>query len=181
MDGGKLADSIMTFTEERPPNPTAFRQAAAAEAAEAAAAASLYGPGWAVLRAVAAKRGARPPTALPSAALCHAAHPSAALRPALRPAAHPAACPPPRVLPCREDMARLFEGLDPELMRTNTPEVISQMMDTVRQHQVHLRGVVSTVVVSSRAAGFCAAQCWGYAAASCREVRCLPRPPRSLQ
>lgn len=25
MNGGELADSIMTFTEERPPNPAAFR------------------------------------------------------------------------------------------------------------------------------------------------------------
>ncbi len=48
----------------------------------------------------------------------------------------------------REDMARLFDSLDPELMRTNTPEVIAHMMDMIRQHQVHLRGVVSTVVVS---------------------------------
>jgi len=27
MDGGELADSIMTFTEERPANPKAFRHA----------------------------------------------------------------------------------------------------------------------------------------------------------
>jgi aarF domain-containing kinase len=73
MDGGELADSIMTFTEERPPNPKAFR----------------------------------------------------------------------------EDMAALFDSLDPELMRSNTPEVIAQMMNMVRQHQVHLRGVVSTVVITS--------------------------------
>lgn len=53
--------------------------------------------------------------------------------------------------PCRRDMAALFASLDPELMRTNTPEVIAQMMDMVRQHQVHLRSVVSTVVVSRAA------------------------------
>ena len=45
-------------------------------------------------------------------------------------------------------MARLFASLDPELLRTNTPDVIANMMDMIRKHQVHLKGVVSTVVVS---------------------------------
>lgn len=49
-------------------------------------------------------------------------------------------------------MAGLFAALDPELLRTNTPDVISAIMDTIRRHGVHLKGVVSTVVVS-RAAG----------------------------
>lgn len=73
MDGAELADSIMTFAEERPSNPSAFRQ----------------------------------------------------------------------------DMASLFASLDPELLRTNTPDVIAAMMDTIRQHQVHLKGVVSTVVITT--------------------------------
>jgi hypothetical protein len=46
-------------------------------------------------------------------------------------------------------MARLFASLDPELLRTNTPDVIANMMDMIRKHQVHLKGVVSTVVVSA--------------------------------
>lgn len=45
-------------------------------------------------------------------------------------------------------MAQLFASLDPDLLRTNTPDVIASMMDTIRKHQVHLKGVVSTVVVS---------------------------------
>ncbi|PSC73099.1 putative serine threonine-kinase abkC [Micractinium conductrix] len=73
MNGGELADSIMTFTEERPPNPAAFR----------------------------------------------------------------------------DDMDQIFAGLDPELLRTNTPDVIATMMDTIRKHQVHLKGIVSTVVITT--------------------------------
>lgn len=34
-------------------------------------------------------------------------------------------------------------------MRQNTPEVINAIMDTVREHQVHLKGVVSTVVITT--------------------------------
>ena len=47
-----------------------------------------------------------------------------------------------------DDMDQIFAGLDPELLRTNTPDVIATMMDTIRKHQVHLKGIVSTVVVS---------------------------------
>jgi aarF domain-containing kinase len=46
-------------------------------------------------------------------------------------------------------MATLFAALDPELLRTNTPDVIASMMDTIRRHGVHLKGVVSTVVITT--------------------------------
>jgi hypothetical protein len=54
-------------------------------------------------------------------------------------------------------MASLFDSLDPELLRTNTPDVISSMMDMIRKHQVHLKGIVSTVVVSLNEQH---ARCW---------------------
>ncbi|KAL4448975.1 hypothetical protein ABPG77_007692 [Micractinium sp. CCAP 211/92] len=56
---------------------------------------------------------------------------------------------PPNAAAFRDDMAELFASLDPELLRTNTPDVIARMMDTIRQHQVHLKGVVSTVVITT--------------------------------
>ena len=77
-------------------------------------------------------------------------------------------------------MASLFAGLDPELLRTNTPDVIAGMMDTIRRHQVHLKGVVSTVVVSERpAAPLRAAGRWDAARLprSCLPRPSLPRPP----
>ncbi|KAI3430417.1 hypothetical protein D9Q98_005012 [Chlorella vulgaris] len=56
---------------------------------------------------------------------------------------------PPNPLAFRGDMASLFDSLDPELLRTNTPDVISSMMDMIRKHQVHLKGIVSTVVITT--------------------------------
>jgi aarF domain-containing kinase len=49
----------------------------------------------------------------------------------------------------RADMASLFSRLDPEMLRQNTSEVMAEMMDTIRRHGVHIRGVVSTVVITS--------------------------------
>lgn len=49
----------------------------------------------------------------------------------------------------RADMAGLFEGLDPEHLRLNTQDVMADMMDSVRKHGVHLRGAVTTVIVTS--------------------------------
>ena len=49
----------------------------------------------------------------------------------------------------RSDMATLFDKLDADYMRENSQQVIGWMMDTIRHHQVHLQGVVSTVVFSS--------------------------------
>jgi hypothetical protein len=56
-------------------------------------------------------------------------------------------------------MATLFSSLDPELLRTQTADVIASMMDTVRKHQVHLKGVVSTVVVSGEEGGLVGLHC----------------------
>ena len=49
----------------------------------------------------------------------------------------------------RADMAALFSQLDPDTMRHNTADVMAEMMDTIRRHGVHIRGVVSTVVITS--------------------------------
>lgn len=49
----------------------------------------------------------------------------------------------------RGDMAALFAALEPEYVRTHTQEVIKDMMDTIRSHGMHLKGVVSTVVFST--------------------------------
>jgi aarF domain-containing kinase len=49
----------------------------------------------------------------------------------------------------KNDMAELFDALEPEYMRENSQQVIGWIMDTIRKHQVHLNGVVSTVVFSS--------------------------------
>ena len=43
---------------------------------------------------------------------------------------------PPDAAAFRDDMAALFSALDPELLRTNTPDVIATMMDSIRRHQV---------------------------------------------
>lgn len=56
---------------------------------------------------------------------------------------------PPRPLAFREAMGQLFAGLDPGYMREHTPEVINSIMDAIREHQVHLKGVVSTVVITT--------------------------------
>jgi aarF domain-containing kinase len=49
----------------------------------------------------------------------------------------------------KHDMMELFEKLEPDYMRENSQQVIGWIMDTIRKHQVHLKGVVSTVVFSS--------------------------------
>lgn len=49
----------------------------------------------------------------------------------------------------RSSMQALFDGLTPEYMRENTPVVINSIMDNIREHQVHLKGVVSTVVITT--------------------------------
>jgi predicted unusual protein kinase regulating ubiquinone biosynthesis (AarF/ABC1/UbiB family) len=46
-------------------------------------------------------------------------------------------------------MAAVFEALDPEALRANTPEVVRAVMETVRRHRVHIRGVVSTILMTS--------------------------------
>lgn len=56
---------------------------------------------------------------------------------------------PPRPAAFRTDMAELFDSLDAGALRTRTCEIMSAMMDTVREHQVHLQGVVSTVVITT--------------------------------
>lgn len=47
------------------------------------------------------------------------------------------------------DMKSLFDGLDLDSISENTSEIISEMMEKIRQHQVNLKGVVSTVVVTT--------------------------------
>jgi aarF domain-containing kinase len=49
----------------------------------------------------------------------------------------------------KNDMTELFENLEPDYMRENSQQVIGWIMETIRKHQVHLKGVVSTVVFSS--------------------------------
>jgi aarF domain-containing kinase len=48
-----------------------------------------------------------------------------------------------------DDMKALFEGLDMSTITDKTSEIIGDMMEKVRQHQVSLKGVVSTVVVTT--------------------------------
>jgi aarF domain-containing kinase len=49
----------------------------------------------------------------------------------------------------RADVARIFAGLDPDHLRLHTQEVMGDMMETVRRHGVHLRGAVTTVIMTS--------------------------------
>lgn len=49
----------------------------------------------------------------------------------------------------KADMAARFAALDPESVRLNTQEVIADVMETIRRHGVHLRGVVSSVVITT--------------------------------
>lgn len=49
----------------------------------------------------------------------------------------------------KSDMASLFAALEPEQLRKNTQEVVSNMMDAVREHGVQIPGVVSTVVITT--------------------------------
>lgn len=49
----------------------------------------------------------------------------------------------------RMEMKSLFASLDPESLRLHTQEVMRDMMETVRRHGLHMKGVVSTVVFST--------------------------------
>eukprot|EP00775_Hariotina_reticulata_P001577 gene1577-1918_t len=56
-------------------------------------------------------------------------------------------CPDPdRFVSALKDM---FEGLDPEVIRSQTSQVLQDMIETIRQHQVTLKSTVSTVVVTT--------------------------------
>lgn len=56
-------------------------------------------------------------------------------------------CPDPeRFVVCLRDM---FNALDPERIRTRTSEVLQDMIEQLRQHQVTLKATVSTVVVTT--------------------------------
>ena len=46
-------------------------------------------------------------------------------------------------------MSTLFDGLDLESISERTSEIIAEMMEMIRLHQVNLKGVVSTVVVTT--------------------------------
>lgn len=46
-------------------------------------------------------------------------------------------------------MKTLFTGLELESISEHTSEIISDMMEKIRVHQVNLKGVVSTVVVTT--------------------------------
>lgn len=56
---------------------------------------------------------------------------------------------PPNPAAFRAAMGGLFTGLDADTMRYRTSEVITDMMDMIRQHNVHLKGIVSTVVITT--------------------------------
>ena len=47
------------------------------------------------------------------------------------------------------DMKTLFDGLQLESISEHTSEIIADMMEKIRLHQVNLKGVVSTVVVTT--------------------------------
>ena len=47
------------------------------------------------------------------------------------------------------DMKTLFAGLQLESISEHTSEIIADMMEKIRMHQVNLKGVVSTVVVTT--------------------------------
>jgi aarF domain-containing kinase len=49
----------------------------------------------------------------------------------------------------KADVAAIFADLDPDHLRAHTQEVMASMMEAVRQHGVHLRGAVTTVIVTS--------------------------------
>jgi len=48
-----------------------------------------------------------------------------------------------------KDMKTLFTGLQLESISEHTSEIIADMMEKIRLHQVNLKGVVSTVVVTT--------------------------------
>lgn len=47
------------------------------------------------------------------------------------------------------DMKTMFDLLDPETIRSQTSEVLRDMIETLRQHSVTLKSTVSTVVVTT--------------------------------
>ena len=49
----------------------------------------------------------------------------------------------------KNEMNSLFAALEPEQLRKNTQEVVSNMMDALREHGVQIPGVVSTVVITT--------------------------------
>ena len=49
----------------------------------------------------------------------------------------------------KHSMRVLFENLEPEQLRRNTQEVIGNMMDTIREHNIQIPGVVSNVIIST--------------------------------
>ncbi|KDD72490.1 hypothetical protein H632_c3280p0 [Helicosporidium sp. ATCC 50920] len=48
-----------------------------------------------------------------------------------------------------EDVGRLFGDIDEEYLRLNTQAVVADLMDSIRRHNVRIRGVVSTIVVTT--------------------------------
>ncbi|DBA94718.1 hypothetical protein WJX77_012360 [Trebouxia sp. C0004] len=56
-------------------------------------------------------------------------------------------CPNPKAFV--KDMKTLFTGLQLESISEHTSEIIADMMEKIRMHQVNLKGVVSTVVVTT--------------------------------
>jgi aarF domain-containing kinase len=49
----------------------------------------------------------------------------------------------------KQDMATLFAALDPEHLRKNTQEVITDMMDSIRERGIQIPGAVSSVVITT--------------------------------
>eukprot|EP00890_Picochlorum_soloecismus_P002191 jgi/Picsp_1/2973/NSC_01197-R1_probable serine threonine-protein kinase abkc-like len=49
----------------------------------------------------------------------------------------------------KQDMANLFAALDPDHLRKNTQEVITDMMDSIRERGIQIPGSVSSVVITT--------------------------------
>lgn len=49
----------------------------------------------------------------------------------------------------KDEMHTLFAALEPEQLRRNTQEIIGNMMDTIREHNIQIPGVVSNVIIST--------------------------------
>ena len=49
----------------------------------------------------------------------------------------------------KSEMRALFDKLEPEQLRKNTQEIIGDMMDTIREHNIQIPGVVSNVIIST--------------------------------
>lgn len=47
------------------------------------------------------------------------------------------------------DMMGMFDTLDPDTISEHTSDIIASMMELIRRHQVNLKGIVSTVVVTT--------------------------------